>query len=71
LANVIHKAAFWRNNADKILNGFDGRLTTSKWAKISKCSSDTALRDIQDLISRGIIKKDEEAGGRSTNYKLV
>ena len=83
LARVIHKATFSRNNADKILNarqrtmlntlldGFDGKLTTSKWAKISKCSSDTALRDIQDLMTKGIIKKAEEAGGRSTNYKLV
>jgi len=83
LARVMHKAAFWRNNSDIILNarqrsmlnrlleGFDGKLTTSKWAKIAKCSSDTALRDIQDLISKEIIKKDEEAGGRSTNYELV
>jgi Fic family protein len=82
LARVIHKAAFWRNNSDitfnarqrsmlnRLLEGLDGKLTTSKWAKISKCSSDTALRDIQDLISRGIMKKAEEAGGRSTNYEL-
>jgi Fic family protein len=82
LARVMRKADFWRNNPDKILNtrqramlnrlleGFDGKLTTSKWAKITKCSPDTALRDIQDLISKGIIKKAEEAGGRSTNYEL-
>ena len=83
LAGVMHKAAFWRNNSDKILNtrqrsmlirlieGFDGKLTTSKWAKITKCSPDTALRDIQDLIDKGIIKKAEEAAGRSTNYELL
>jgi Fic family protein len=82
LARVIHKAAFWRNNADIILNGrqrsmlnrllegFDGKLTTSKWAKIAKCSPDTALRDIQDLINKGILHKNEKAGGRSTNYEL-
>ena len=83
LARVIHKAAFWRNNSDKILNarqrsmlnrlleGFEGKLTTSKWAKIEKCSPDTALRDIQDLISKGIMKKAKEEGGRSTNYELI
>ncbi|MBK7711918.1 MAG: Fic family protein [Bacteroidales bacterium] len=83
LAMVMYKAAFWRNNSDKILNvrqrsmlnrlleGFEVKLTSSRWAKITKCSPDTALRDIQDLITRGILKKAEDAGGRSTNYKLV
>ena len=83
LARVMRKADFWRNNLDKILNarqrsmlnrlleGFEGKLTTSKWAKIEKCSSDTALRDIQDLISKGIMKKAKEEGGRSTNYELA
>lgn len=47
-----------------------GKLTSSKWAKITKCSPDTALRDIQDLIDKGILKKAEE-GGRSTNYELI
>ena len=55
---------------NRLLEGFDGKLTTSKWAKIAKCSPDTALRDIQDLISKGIIQKADEAGGRSTNYEL-
>jgi Fic family protein len=83
LKKVLHKAEFWRNNSDKTLNerqrsmlnrlleGFEGKLTTSKWAKINKCSSDTALRDIQDLISKEMLKKDEMAGGRSTNYVLL
>ena len=78
---TLSKAEFWRNNSDKtlserqrsmlnlLLKGFEGKLTTSKWAKINKCSADTALRDIQDLISKGILKKDE-SGGRSTNYLL-
>ena len=52
-----------------MLDGFDGKLTSSKWAKIAKCSQDTATRDIQDLIHRGLLFK-EEAGGRSTNYNL-
>jgi Fic family protein len=44
-------------------------LTTSKWGKINKCSQDTALRDIQDLIKKDILQK-ESSGGRSTNYEL-
>jgi Fic family protein len=54
---------------NKLLDGFDGKLTSSKWAKIGKCSSDTALRDIQDLINKEVLKKDG-AGGRSTNYEI-
>lgn len=54
----------------KFLDGFDGKLTSSKWAKIAKCSQDTASRDIQDLINKGVLTKDL-AGGRSTNYLLV
>jgi Fic family protein len=54
---------------NKILDGFDGKLTSSKWAKIAKCSKDTAIRDINDLINKIILQK-EEAGGRSTNYEL-
>lgn len=50
--------------------GFDGKLTSSKWGKITKYSPDTALRDIQDLINKGILRKTEE-GGRSTNYELA
>ena len=82
LTKVLQKAEFWRNNSYIILNkrqrsmlsrlleGFEGKLNTSKWATITKCSSDTALRDIQDLISKGILMKDEMPGGRSTNYIL-
>lgn len=55
---------------NKLLDGFDGKLTSSKWAKITKCSPDTALRDITDLITKQILRK-EVAGGRSTNYDLI
>jgi len=82
IRKVFHKADFWDKHKETILNsrqrlilnklldGFDGKLTTSKWAKIAKCSSDTALRDIQDLIKKGILQK-ETSGGRSTNYELI
>ena len=82
LHRVFQKADFWDRHQDTILNsrqrlmlnklldGFDGKLKTSKWAKITKCSADTALRDIRDLIEKGILKQ-EEPGGRSTNYVLV
>ena len=82
LSKIFHKAEFWKLNSKTILNdrqqkiinrlldGFDGKLTTSKWAKINKCSQDTALRDIQDLIKKGILQK-EAGGGRSTNYELI
>jgi Fic family protein len=81
LSKILHKADFWKNHSTTILNerqqkiinrlldGFDGKLTTSKWAKINKCSQDTALRDIQDLIKKDILQK-EASGGRSTNYEL-
>jgi len=80
-SKILHKAEFWKNHSTTILNdrqqkiinilldGFDGKLTTSKWAKINKCSQDTALRDIQDLIKKDILQK-EASGGRSTNYEL-
>ena len=55
---------------NKLLDGFDGKLTSSKWAKIAKCSPDTALRDMQDLIQKKMLHK-EEAGGRSTGYLLT
>jgi Fic family protein len=55
---------------NKLLDGFTGKLKTSKWAKITKCSQDTALRDIKDLIQKGILRQ-EKQGGRSTNYELV
>ncbi len=54
---------------NKLFDGFEGKLTSSKWAKITKCSQDTALRDILDLIEKGILIKDP-SGGRSTSYRL-
>lgn len=81
LSSVIRKTDFWERHRDvsfnerqrKLLNmqfdGFFGKLTSSKWAKIAKCSSDTALNDINDLIAKGILRKSDE-GGRSTNYVL-
>ena len=53
-----------------MLDGFEGKLTSSKWATLTKSSADTALRDITGLIDRGILVKDE-AGGRSTSYSLA
>ena len=55
---------------NRLLDGFEGKLTSSKWAKIEKCSPDTALRDINELIELGILVKDA-GGGRSTSYSLV
>jgi len=81
LENILFKAEFWKLNSTTVLNdrqckvlnrlldGFDGKLTTSKWAKINTCSQDTALRDIQDLMNKHILQK-EASGGRSTNYEL-
>jgi Fic family protein len=82
LSKTLQKAAFWKLHSTTILNdrqqkiinrlldGFDGKLTSSKWAKITKCSQDTALRDIQDLMKKDILQK-EASGGRSTNYELI
>lgn len=82
LKKVVYKAEFWKIHEhtslnerqrlvlNKLLDGFDGKLKSSKWAKIAKCSTDTALRDIKDLMEKGILKQ-EERGGRSTNYELV
>ena len=82
LTKILYKAEFWKLHSTTIFNerqqkmlnnlldGFDGKLTTSKWAKINKCSQDTALRDIQDLINKSILQK-EPSGGRSTNYDLI
>ncbi len=55
---------------NRLLDGFEGKLTTSKWAKLTKSSQDTAYRDILDLIERGALRKDP-GGGRSTSYSLV
>ena len=82
LENVLAKSTFWQKHQDSELNdrqrdminrlftGFEGKLTSSKWAKIQKCSQDTASRDIADLIERGILVKNP-GGGRSTSYSLV
>lgn len=82
LATVLRKARFWekhtrvplnerqRDIVNRLLEGFEGKLTTTKWATIEKCSHDTALRDIQDLIERGLLRKDT-GGGRSTSYSLT
>ena len=79
---VLLKAEFWKKHENTLLNhrqrlmlnrlldGFDGKLKTSKWAKICKCSADTALRDIKDLIDKNILRQ-EAQGGRSTNYEMV
>ncbi len=82
LAGVFRKAKFWENMAEKhindrqrlllneLLDGFEGKLTSTKWAKLAKCSQDTAQRDIQALIDQKILVKDA-AGGRSTSYSLA
>jgi Fic family protein len=54
---------------NRLLDGFEGKLTTAKWAAIAKCSTDTALRDISELLARGVLRK-LEGGGRSTGYEL-
>jgi Fic family protein len=59
-----------RDILNRLLDGFEGKLTSSKWALIEKCSPDTALRDIQDLLEQGMLVKDER-GGRSTSYSLA
>ena len=81
LSAVTHKAKFWEGHQaiplndrqqkmlNKLMDGFEGKLTSSKWAKMAKCSTDTALRDIQDLIEKGVLEK-EEGGGRSTSYRI-
>jgi len=81
LTRVLVKADFWyrhskttinerqRKVLNKLLDGFEGKLTSMKWAKMAKCSKDTAIRDINDLISKEVLQK-ESAGGRSTNYEL-
>ena len=78
---VLTKARFWQRWAttplnerqvkllNKLLDGFEGKLTSSKWAAIAKCSPDTALRDINDLLTRGVLRK-SDVGGRSTSYEL-
>ena len=82
LASVLRKARFWEALAgqslnerqgkvvNRLLDGFEGKLTNAKWAALAKTSPDTALRDINDLVSRGILAK-EPGGGRSTSYSLA
>lgn len=79
---VLRKAAFWklhektsinerqRNVLNMLFDNFEGKLYSSKWAKINKISSDTALRDIKDLIEKGILRQTNE-GGRSVNYEII
>jgi Fic family protein len=80
--NILNKAKFWAKHKDTLINerqrlilnklldgDFVGKLQSSKWAKICKCSQDTAIRDIKDLIGKGILKQ-LAGGGRSTNYEL-
>jgi Fic family protein len=79
---VLAKSSFWlRRSAlplnerqvkllNRLMDGFDGKLTSSKWAAIAKCSPDTALRDINELVAQGVLRK-TEAGGRSTSYVLA
>ena len=78
---TLQKSIFWSEHNEMVFNsrqikiinmlwdGFEGKLQTSKWAKINKCSTDTALRDIQDLVGKGVLKK-KESNGRSTEYVL-
>jgi Fic family protein len=82
LASVLRNAHFWENAAaiplnprqrlilNRLLDGFEGKLTTSKWATLAKCSQDTALRDILQLVEHGLLVRNPE-GGRSTSYALV
>lgn len=79
---ILRKAEFWKRHEhtainerqrmiiNKLFYGLEGKLQSSKWAKMTKCSSDTALRDIKDLIAKGILRQESE-GGRSVNYVLV
>lgn len=82
LASVLRKARLWKKHAnqklndrqrlmiERLLEGFEGKLTSSKWAQLTKSSQDTALRDIDDLVAKGILAKNP-AGGRSTSYSLA
>ena len=82
LASVMRKAHLWETLADqpvnerqrkvltRLLDGFEGKLTNAKWAGLTKTSPDTALRDLNDLVDRGVLSRDS-GGGRSTSYSLV
>jgi len=82
LSSVLNKSNFWIlwsgtsfnerqiKIINRLLDGFEGKMNSSKWAAIAKCSPDSALRDANDLIARGVLRK-SESGGRSTSYELV
>jgi Fic family protein len=82
LATVLAKARFWESAAaaslnerqrlvlNRVLDGFEGKLTTSKWAKLAHCSQDTASRDMLALVHQGLLKRNQQ-GGRSTSYSVV
>lgn len=79
---ILRKAEFWKIHEhtpinerqrlilNKLFDDFEGKLQTSKWAKITKTSTDTALRDIKDLVEKGILQQTDEKG-RNVNYELV
>ncbi len=81
IEKVLSKAAFWdrykeipvnerqRKVLNRLLDGFDGKLTSSKWAKLAKCSVDTSLRDIEDLVQKSLLVR--EGTGRGTYYSLT
>jgi Fic family protein len=82
LGQVLYKARLWQRLGDqpvnprqrlvlnRLLGDWQGYLTSRKYAKLAKCSTDTALRDILDLVTRGVLVKND-AGGRSTSYRLA
>jgi Fic family protein len=81
LDKVLAKSRFWQRWAttplnerqvkvlNRLLDGFDGKLTSTKWARLAKCSPDTALRDINDLVALGVLEK-LPGGGRGTGYGI-
>ena len=82
VATAIARVKFWDGISDlsindrqrkvlrRLINGFEGKLTTTKWTKMTKCSQDTALRDITDLIQKSVLER-SQSGGRSTSYDVV
>jgi Fic family protein len=82
LTGVLDKAKFWQRWSgiplnprqtlviNRLLDGMDDKLTNAKWATLGKCSADTALRDINDLLARGVLRR-LEGGGRNTAYELA
>jgi len=83
MSTALERESFWLNLKEKnislnprqkkvlnkLFSGFEGKLTREKWMKLTKASSRTALRDIEELIGLGVVEQ-EEAGGRSTSYRL-